>query len=57
MEIDLLTRVWEIGLLERVVQETSEPSQHKGEIFLSMYAAQVVNEEITRHGWLRGDAN
>lgn len=54
MEVDLLGGVWEVGLLQRVVEEASEATQHEREVFLAVDATQVIDEEVAGHGGLWG---
>lgn len=53
VKVDLLGGVREVCLLQRVVEEPSEATQHKREVFLTVNATQVVDEQITGHGRLK----
>lgn len=43
---ELLGGVGEVSLLEWVVEETSEPTQNKAEVFFTVDSAQVIDEEV-----------
>lgn len=52
VKVDFLGGVREVCLLQRVVKEPCETTQHKRKVLLTVNATQVIDEQVTGHGGL-----